>query len=259
MLKVYDLMKYIEEIAPSEKALSFDNVGLMTGSRDKEVTGILCCLDLTREVIYEAVEEGVNTIITHHPFIFDPVKRLDEDNVRGKLLGMAVRYELNVLSAHTNWDFAEKGVNHALCVKIGLKDIREDEYMQHRFGVLDKEMDISEFCEHVKDRLQAKFVKVVIPEGLERKKIKVVGVSCGSFDGESAWIYENGVDCLVTGEVKHSQAIDLNMHGFVTISAGHYETEVWGMDAMADIISKRFGDKTRILKSVRQKNPFILR
>ena len=49
MLKVYDLMKYIEEIAPSEKALSFDNVGLMTGSRDKEVRGILCP-DLTRKL-----------------------------------------------------------------------------------------------------------------------------------------------------------------------------------------------------------------
>ncbi len=259
MLKVYDLMKYLEKIAPSENALSFDNVGLMTGSKEREVTGILCCLDLTREVIYEAVEEGVNTIITHHPFIFDPVRRFDEDSVRGKLLGMAVRHELNVLSAHTNWDFADEGVNHALCARLGLKDIKEDEFMQHRFGVLDKEMDVTEFCEHVKDRLQAEFVKVVIPEGLERKKIKVVGVSSGSFDGEISWIYENGVDCLVTGEVKHSQAIDLNMHGFVTISAGHYETEVWGMDAMADIVKEKFGEKTRILKSVRQKNPFIFR
>lgn len=257
MLKVYDLMKYIEEIAPFGNALSFDNVGLMTGSRENEITGILCCLDMTREIIEEAVEKGVNTIVTHHPFIFDPVKKLDEDNSRGKLLGLAIRNELNVLSAHTNWDFAGYGVNHALCERLGLEDIREDASMQHRFGVLEPEMETYAFCEYVKDKLHAKFVKVVIPEGLERKKIKVVGVSSGSFDGENAWIYENRVDCLVTGEIKHSQAIDLKMQDFVTISAGHYETEVWGMDAMAYIIKEKFGDKTRILKSVRQKNPFI--
>lgn len=256
MLKVYDLMEYIEELAPAERALSFDNVGIMVGSREDTVTGVLCCLDLTINEINEAVQEGCNTVITHHPFIFNPIKRLDEDNIRGKLLSMAIRHNLNVISSHTNWDFARNGVNDALCKKLGLMDIKEDNSMEHRFGTLEREMSVQEFIEHVKESLLVSSIKAIVPDGLSDKKIKVVGVSSGSYDNEYEWIYENGIDCLVTGEIKHSEAIDLNMHKFVTVGAGHYETEVWGMDAMADILKSKFGN-IKVINSRNQKSPFI--
>lgn len=254
MLKVYDVIEYIESIAPVETALGFDNVGLILGKRDREVTGILCCLDLTGEVIKEAVEGGYNTIITHHPFIFDYFKRIDEDDVRGDLLCKAIRNNLNVYSAHTNWDFAEKGVNEALCSALMLGDVKADASKEHRLGMLKEEMTVPVFVEYVKDKLRSKGIKYVLPDKCKNRVIKVVGVSSGSFDDETSWIYENNVDALVTGELKHSAAIDLKMHGFVTVSAGHYETEVLSMRNMAELLGKHYEVKVKF--SDLQKNPF---
>lgn len=254
MLKLNDVMTYIESIAPACTALDFDNVGLILGKRDNEITGILCCLDLTENVIEEAVESGINTIITHHPFIFNPIKRIDEDDVRGILLCKAIRNNLNVYSAHTNWDFARNGVNEALCSSLMLDNVRADNSNEHRYGILKQEMTVLKFVNYVKDKLNSKCVKYILPDTCKNKVIKVVGVSSGSFDEETAWIYENKVDALVTGEVKHSDAIDLKMHNFVTLAAGHYETEVLGMRNMAELISKQFEINVRF--SALQKNPF---
>ena len=255
-MKVKEIIEIMNTIAPPELALSFDHVGLMTGSVSNDVKKILVCLDLDGRVLDEAEKLGCNMVITHHPLIFHPVEDLTEDGVRGRLLCRIVRDGLNVFSAHTNLDFTEGGVNDALAGKLGLTNITSTPDGLHRYGVLPSSVPFKEFAALADERLSAEGVKCVVPDAFDiEKKISKVGVSCGSYDGEVEWIYENNIDVLVTGEVKHSAAIDLSMENFATISAGHYPTEVWGAEALCKRLQDALNGKVEIVMSKSGKNP----
>ncbi|MBQ8164482.1 MAG: Nif3-like dinuclear metal center hexameric protein [Clostridia bacterium] len=255
-MKVKEIIDILNETAPPELAMSFDHVGLMTGSEENDVYKIMVCLDLDGRVLDEAEKNGCDMVVTHHPLIFHPVEDLTEDSVRGRLLCRIVRDRLNVFSAHTNLDFTDGGVNDALAAKLGLEDVTKTADMQHRYGVLEKSISFKEFAEKVDIKLGAEGVKCVVPDMFDTdRKINRVGVSCGSFDGAVDWIYENDIDVLVTGEVKHSAAIDLSMESFATVSAGHYPTEIWGAEALFSKLCEKLGGKVEIVMSKKGKNP----
>jgi len=255
-MKVKEIIEIMNTIAPPDLALSFDHVGLMTGSAKNDVSKILVCLDLDGRVLAEAEKLGCDIVITHHPLIFHPAEDLTEDNVRGRLLCRIVRMGLNVFSAHTNLDFTAGGVNDALAEKIGLINVTATPDGFHRYGVLPESVSFKTFAALADESLSAEGVKCVVPDAFDiEKKISKVGVSCGSYDGEVEWIYENGIDVLVTGEVKHSAAVDLSMENFATISAGHYPTEVCGAEALCKRLQNMIGDKIEIVMSKAGKNP----
>ena len=255
-MKVKEIIEIMNTIAPPELALSFDHVGLMAGSVENDVSKILVCLDLDGRVLDEAEKLGCDMVVTHHPLIFHPVEDLTEDGVRGRLLCRIVRDGLNVFSAHTNLDFTAGGVNDALAEKLGLNDIVATPDGQHRYGVLPTKISFKEFVSLADEKLSAEGVKCVVPDTFDiEKKVSKVGVSCGSYDGEVEWIYKNGIDVLVTGEVKHSAAIDLSMENFATISAGHYPTEVWGAEALCERLQDVLNGKVEIVMSKAGKNP----
>ena len=235
----YDIAALMEEIAPKVLACEWDSVGVMAGSLSAEITGIMLCLDLTQEVLEEAISEGCNMIITHHPLLFRPVKTLSEERPSGKLLSDIVRANILVFSAHTNLDFTDGGVNDCLIKQLGVVNVASDESGCHRFGDLPGLMSIRNFVQTADERLCAEGVRVILPRGIDADDyVRRIGVSCGSFDGETDWIYENHVDVLVTGEVKHSEAVALDMEGFATVAAGHYATEIWGVDGLAMLIGE---------------------
>ena len=255
-MKVKDIVEILNQIAPPELALSFDHVGLMTGSMENEVHKIMVCLDLDGRVLDEVISNGCDMVITHHPLIFHPAEDLTEDNVRGRLLCRIVRAGLNVFSAHTNLDFTTGGVNDALAEKLGLINITSTPDGFHRYGELPESVSFKAFAALADEKLSADGVKCVVPDDFDiEKNISKVGVSCGSYDGEVEWIYENSIDVLVTGEVKHSAAIDLSMEKFATISAGHYPTEVWGAEALYKMLCEKIGKDVKILMSKQGKNP----
>ena len=241
-----EIARIMEEIAPRSLACEWDSVGVMTGSLGSEITGIMLCLDLTQEVLEEAAGENCNMIITHHPLIFHPLKNLSEDHVRGKLLCEVVRHGILVFSAHTNLDYTEGGVNDALLKQLGAINMAFDKSGRHRCGELPYAMSVRDFVDTASEKLCAEGVRVILPPAIESGDyIKNIGVCCGSFDGETDWIYECGVDVLVTGEVKHSDAIDLEMEDFVTVAAGHYPTEIWGVDNLAMLLGERLMESER--------------
>lgn len=255
-MKVKNIVEILNQIAPPALALSFDHVGLMTGSMENEVSKIMVCLDLDGRVLDEAIANGSDMVITHHPLIFHPAENLTEDNVRGRLLCKIVRAGLNVFSAHTNLDFTAGGVNDALAEKLGLVNITATPDGTHRYGELSESVSFKTFAAMADERLSADGIKCVVPDDFDIEKgISKVGVSCGSYDGEIDWIYENGIDVLVTGELKHSAAIDLSMEKFATISAGHYPTEIWGAEALYKTLCEKLDGKIEIVMSEQGKNP----
>lgn len=119
-----DLIKYVEYWAPPGAAWERDNVGLQVGDRRKKVTNVLLALDLNKEVIKDALKKNCNFIFTHHPFIFNPIKKLDfTKDPKAEIIKIAVQKELTIFSAHTNLDFTKDGVSFELAKTLALKNI----------------------------------------------------------------------------------------------------------------------------------------
>ena len=107
---VKDLIKYFEEWAPQRTAWENDNVGLQVGSQTTKVKNILLSLELNDRVLSEAINKNCNLIITHHPFIFNPIKKIDISfDYKSKLIQKILHNKISVFSAHTNLDFAKDG------------------------------------------------------------------------------------------------------------------------------------------------------
>ena len=124
MLKVKDVYGWVDEIAPFDKAESWDNVGLLCGSMENEVQAIFCALELNDEVLDAALEKGCSLIVTHHPILFGGRKNLCEDTAEGRLLCRLVRAHMNLIAAHTNYDVAAGGVNDCLAEVLGLTNVQ---------------------------------------------------------------------------------------------------------------------------------------
>ena len=229
-----DVAQFMEKIAPSSTAMQWDNVGLLIGSAHTEVTGCMVALDVTLDVLEAAEMEQANLIITHHPVIFQPLYSIPGDGRIAHLLQSGI----GVLSAHTNLDLAEGGVNHALCSALGLpsgKPFANPDGVG-RIVPLPKPYIVSAFAALVKRSLGAGCVKYCMGEN----PLQTIAVVSGA--GGEYWksAQELGASALLTGEVKHHEWVDaLNMR-FPIISAGHFDTEAVVLEPLSRQLAMAF-------------------
>ena len=119
---VQDYISVLESVAPLSYQEDYDNAGLIVGSRDDEVTKALICLDVTSEVIHEAIDCGADLIITHHPLVFRSLKKINGKNDVEICLKLALKHDIAIYACHTNMDSVSVGVNSMICDKIGLQN-----------------------------------------------------------------------------------------------------------------------------------------
>lgn len=122
MPQLTQVLGYLEQFAPLSLAADWDNVGLLLGRREGEVSKILTCLTLTPEVAAEAISCGVQLIVSHHPILFKAVRKLTSDNPEGRMLLSLIQANVAVYSPHTAFDNARDGINDQLARKMGLID-----------------------------------------------------------------------------------------------------------------------------------------
>lgn len=132
MTTVSDVLDFLEGCAPPELAESWDNVGLLCGDREAEVTSVLCALDATEDVIEEAIERGAQLVVAHHPAIFTSVSRVTTDDATGRVLRLAICHGISIICMHTNADCAVGGVNDALASALFLTDVINMEAGENR-------------------------------------------------------------------------------------------------------------------------------
>ncbi|MFN6039647.1 MAG: Nif3-like dinuclear metal center hexameric protein [Bacteroidota bacterium] len=123
-VKVKNISDLIESIAPLQLQEHYDNSGLLVGSPETEVTGILLCLDSTEEVVDEAIRLGCNLIIAHHPIIFSGLKKINGKNYVERAVIKAIKNNICIYAAHTNLDNIIGGVNTKIAEKLGLINTR---------------------------------------------------------------------------------------------------------------------------------------
>jgi len=117
---VSDIIKILEEFAPLSLQENYDNSGLLIGSKNSSITGILLTIDITEDVVNEAIEKKCNFIISHHPLIFKPIKRLTNETETQRCIVKLLKNDIAVYAAHTNFDNVIEGVNAKIADKIGL-------------------------------------------------------------------------------------------------------------------------------------------
>jgi len=120
MVKCQVIMDAMEKIAPHNLAEKWDNPGLLLGNPAQKVNKLMVCLDVNEKVINQAVSEHCDMIISHHPFIFQPIKKIRTDHAQGKMIQTLLHYNIAVFAAHTNLDSAHGGVNDTLCTLWGI-------------------------------------------------------------------------------------------------------------------------------------------
>jgi dinuclear metal center YbgI/SA1388 family protein len=122
-MTIRDICTLIEAWAPPAIAWEKDNVGLLIGSAGRRVRKVLVCLDVTPSVVDEAVSAGAGLIVSHHPLIFTPLRRIDPETPAGRMIGTLVRSRIGLYAAHTNFDFTDGGVSHTLARRLGLGNV----------------------------------------------------------------------------------------------------------------------------------------
>ncbi len=230
-----DIMKVIETTYPKHAALEWDNVGLLVGRVEKEVKKIYVALDATDEVIDEAIAMQADMLITHHPLLFTPLKKITDEHFIGDRVVKLLQHDISYYAMHTNYDvYGMAGLSGAI---LELEEAETLEVTEHeseegigRVGNLTSEMLLRECCEFVKDKFQLDSVKVF---GDLNALIKRVAVCPGSGKGMTELALRKGADVLVTGDISHHEGIDAVAQGLAIIDAGHYGLEHIFIDDIA--------------------------
>lgn len=230
-MELSKLLDVLERLAPRALAEEWDNPGLLIEPEKKEITKALVALDCTPAVAKEAAARGAELVLTHHPLFFKPVRRVHYSEPETAAAYALIRNGIGLFAAHTNLDSALGGVNDALAAAIGLDSVRgllspdlpldEDTLALGRIGTLPQEMTLQAFAAHVRGalggavRVGGELARVV-------RRVAVIGGSGGSFLADAS---NAGADALLTGEIKHDQALAAQVYGLAVVEAGHYETE----------------------------------
>ena len=257
MAKVKDISACIEKFAPRSLQESYDNAGLQVGDPEMEVSAALLCLDVTEEILDEAMERDCNLIVSHHPLIFRGLKNLTGEDNTQKIVIKAILNGIAVYSAHTNLDSVWDGVSHEIARRLSLKQIEVLSPMPTNpkagLGVVGIVTPVPkiEFLRKIKDTFSVKALRYSAQSpGLVVRKVAVCGGAGSSLIHAAI---EKGADILVTGDVKYH---DFTSFGSEIIIAdiGHYESELCSRDILARIIRECFPDLVIYLSNT-ESNP----
>lgn len=123
-MKIKEITNYLESIAPLAYQESYDNSGLIVGNKNDEVKGVLVCLDSTEEIVEEAIENGCNLIVAHHPIVFGGLKKITGKNYVERTIIKAIKNDIAIYAIHTNLDNVIVGVNGKIGEKLGLTNTK---------------------------------------------------------------------------------------------------------------------------------------
>lgn len=233
MPKVMDIYQKINELFPFSAQETWDNSGILCGDEMQEVRACVTSLDVTKEAIQTAKTHGANLIISHHPIFFSPVKKILAPSV----LYDAISSKISVISAHTNFDISNGGVNDILCQLLGLQEITPYEDPALRIGYLTKMTTVREFS-----KAAAKKLNTAVSFSLGNQMIKKIAVLSGSGGDYIETAIQAGADCFFTGEAKYHEILNALAKKFPVITAGHFETETPAMEVLCSILSNTFSD-----------------
>ncbi len=245
MPKVKDIVSYFTALVPPEMKMDFDNVGLLVGLCEEEITRAIVALDITDDVINEAIRSDAQLILSHHPVFFE-LRRISDDSLIGKKVIKMLQNGISGFCQHTNLDSVRGGVNDALAEKLGVrvegfldgshKTADGKEYGMGRFGFLPSPVEFEDYLCDVKFVLNSAGVRYH-SAGKPVSKVALCGGSGGEYVEKAIAL---GCDTLVTADVKYNQFLAAKELGLNLIDADHFCTENVVVPVLAGMLKKGF-------------------
>lgn len=238
MRTVQEILDWFETFAPVHTAMDFDNVGLLVGDGTAEIRRALLALDITPAVVKEAAARGCELIISHHPVIFQPLKRLEPRSAPYLL----ARYDIAAVCMHTNLDLSETfGVNTCLADLLDVEHLRRSDKGECLFvGELPRALPLDAFVRHTKKALRCDMLRYTAV----KPTVKTVAVASGAGGSDIFAAAQEGADVLVTGEIKHHEINAANDLGVNIIDAGHFKSENVVIDRLQSKLETAFPEVT---------------
>ena len=252
-VKIYQVVDALEHYAPLPLQEGYDNAGLQVGLTEAvEVSGALLCLDVTEDVVDEAIRKGCNLIVSHHPLIFRKLARISDENYVQRTVRKAIKNDITIVSMHTNMDAAKGGVNFKIAEKLGLCNLRFFGGEKEIDGVKGGEGVIGEITDEtdtvhadgiaaddlvlmLRERFQAECVQC---NQLLRRPIRKVALcgGAGSFLLDAA--IAAGADAFITGEMHYHEFFGHEQEIQICV-IGHYQSEQFTSEIFRSIITEK--------------------
>lgn len=242
-MKLQEITDYLESIAPLALQEDYDNAGLIIGDPEMEITGAICTLDSTEDVLEEARALNCNLIVAHHPIIFSGIKKFTDYYVH-RVIRKALLHDLAIYAIHTNLDnVLTNGVNERIAQILGLEHVQilkpkndEGNIGSGVIGHLTKPIRPQEFLDHVKNRMECGAIRHTRPLEGSIRKVACCGGS-GSFLLQEAIRAE--ADVFITSDFKYHEFFDADGR-ILVMDIGHYESEHFTSHLLAELISNKF-------------------
>lgn len=246
-MKVNDIIKILEELAPKAYAEDWDNPGLLVGRKDAVVDCIYVALDATEDAILVAKECKAQLLLTHHPMIFSPLKQINDGDFIGRRILDMIENGISYYAMHTNFDVAKMAWLAADRLKLSCPEVLEVTVKPGTCGNeismgigcagnLPREMSIEACADFVKKVFHIPNVKIF---GDVQRKVARAAVCPGSGKHMTGYAIARGCDVLITGDVDHHEGIDAVSQGISIIDAGHHGIEHIFVDFMTQYLEER--------------------
>lgn len=210
-MQIREIYNFLNEVSPFELQEKWDNSGLLVGSFEDEIQKVYISLDLDEELL-QSVEEN-SLIITHHPLIFSPIKRVNFDSFTTKSLRILIQKNIALISMHTNFDKTHLN-NYVAKDILGLEPLSTQEYIT--YANVDTTFD--GFLKSIGSKLDLEYKKYLKCHEKLNKVALVTGAGMSLLDEVEA-------DCFLTGDIKYHDAMEAKSRGISLIDIGHYESE----------------------------------
>ncbi len=227
---IYNILAKIEEFAPPEIAEEWDNVGYIIQRENQNIKKILLALEINNLAVKKALKDNIDLIITHHPPIFDPLKKIENNHILKLIKG-----EVAVISAHTNLDYTSRGVSFSFAKAIGFDEISPiTDERGRKVAVLgiNKNLSAKEFSKKAKHKLNAPFVKLYSAGKNMDDIVKRVAL-CGGSGGDLIDIVKKIADIYISSDFKYHQIISSPIP---LLDVGHLYSELPSLQIFVSLL-----------------------
>lgn len=266
-MKIQEIINFLNSKFPVILQEKYDNTGEQVAFYNKDIKNIMLAIDIDNSVLNESIDKKCNLVITHHPFLFKPLKKVITGDPSSELLIKILSNEITVHTVHTNLDkifYNKLGSlfdieDEKLLIKTDTID--NNEYGFGTIGNLKSPITLRDLLSIIKTKLNLDYL---IYSGVDDKTIRSIAAINGAGGSVIEKILlENTVDCIITGDIGYHHCKTAINYGIPVIDAGHYGTEKILLNSLKDeldafLLENGCKDKLGIFISQDETNPFKL-
>lgn len=260
-MKAELFLEFLNKISPEENSSEWDNGGIQILFRERDIKKVLVTLDVTKEVIDEAIRRNSDLILAHHPLIFKPVSKIDDKEENSSNLIKLIQNGISVYSAHTSFDVVKGGNNDFLVELLDLKavDTKNNEFQDSkndfiRISCFKEKMSIIDISELIKRKLKISHKLNAVYN--DEEPIGKVAVCTGAGGNFVRYALDNKCDLMITGDVNYHTALEAKECNLKLIDITHFHSEKIFIKNISEKIRLEFENKLIVDETNIDQNPF---